>query len=61
MKKLKLTLASFAFGVLLMAAPITALACSGSITIIDNDTGTRTDCYLVGEDSQYCYYECYAT
>lgn len=60
MSKLKLMLASFAVGVLLMAAPITALACSSGFTESDWDTGITWDCYYTAEDSQWCYYTCYA-
>ncbi|MGB8508086.1 MAG: hypothetical protein WCD76_06765 [Pyrinomonadaceae bacterium] len=60
MNKLKLMLSSFAIGAILMAAPLTVLACSRTMLTNQLGDGVLYTCYNTGEDEYYCYYDCYA-
>jgi hypothetical protein len=60
MNKLKLTLASLAVGAIIMAAPLTALACARTMLTNQLGDGKMYTCYNTGEDENYCYYDCYA-
>lgn len=59
-KKLRLTLASFFIGAVVMALPAIALAsCPERLGTNQLGDGKMYSCYLTGEDENYCYYDCY--
>ena len=61
MKTLKLVIASFVIGVVVMAVPAAVLAqdCPTRLGTNQLGDGKMYSCYLTGEDENYCYYDCY--
>jgi hypothetical protein len=61
MRTLKSRFALFVLGFSVIVTPSIALAvCSYSITTDQLGDGQKYNCYLQGQDANYCYYDCYA-